>query len=481
VTLTSEAIMDILFSAFHAGNVELVELILSHATYFDLNTRDERRNTPLLYASAWGQVGIMNQILSGQQSVNVNSKDCEGKSALHWASSQDHHEAVQVLLQHRVIDKNARDRDERTPLICASELGFTQVVKVLLEDPDVERNARNKNHLTALRLASQNGYSQVVKVLLEDPGVERNARDFFGWTSLLLASYEGYSDVVKVLLEDRGVNLDAKEKEGRNALLLASINGQTDTFRTLLSSGMFKISESDYYGQNALHLAAFEGKVDIVQIIMSSFPVLSRDDVNTRDANNNTPLALAALGERFEMVKLLLNYPGIDVEAVNSDGQNALHMACSVGNREIAELLLQTTGINVNASDNGGYTALHWASQSASPNRIPFRTRKPDFPVDQSGYDHVAKYLFPVNRSEVVGLLLKSGVDVNAQEKDGKTALHLAVKNREDEIVKLILSSPALDLHLKDNCGVAAYESLWGYFPLQARNTRKRSAFWMDN
>jgi len=51
-----------------------------------------------------------------------------------------------------------------------------------------------------------------------------------------------------------------------------------------------------------------------------------------------------------------------------------------------------------------------------------------------------------------VRILLDSGVDVNERDRDGSTALHLAVQMRQDAIIRLLLEEGA-STHVKDCSG----------------------------
>ena len=55
------------------------------------------------------------------------------------------------------------------------------------------------------------------------------------------------------------------------------------------------------------------------------------------------------------------------------------------------------------------------------------------------------------NYPELVGYIIEKNADVNKQNNDGDTALHLALKSRNFEIIKLIMSKkPALDIKNKE-------------------------------
>ena len=68
---------------------------------------------------------------------------------------------------------------------------------------------------------------------------------------------------------------------------------------------------------------------------------------------------------------------------------------------------------------------------------------------------HIAVYHA---NEDIVQLLLNSGADVNIQDKYGFTALHYAVFTRNEEIVQLLLNSAAANTSLKDDQGKTALD-----------------------
>ena len=89
--------------------------------------------------------------------------------------------------------------------------------------------------------------------------------------------------------------------------------------------------------------------------------------------------------------------------------------------------------------------------------------------VNERGWrDHTAlEYAIDHNNSEVVGLLLNAGADVDLKDDDGKTALHHAVgyyhpeyygyRSADPEIVKLLLKHGA-DVNVRDADGQTPLE-----------------------
>ena len=81
-------------------------------------------------------------------------------------------------------------------------------------------------------------------------------------------------------------------------------------------------------GQSLLHIACRRGHTHLV----NTFIVKYKLDVNAQDLKSNTPLIVAALEGKEEVVSLLLNNDfGCDVNVKGDLGQSFLHIACQKG------------------------------------------------------------------------------------------------------------------------------------------------------
>ena len=127
-------------------------------------------------------------------------------------------------------------------------------------------------------------------------------------------------------------------------------------------------------------------------------------DVNAVDSDGDTALVTAALRGHTATVTALLaapdlnvnaaSGPGRNVNAANRAGRSALMMAAGGGHTATVTALLAAPSLEVNAGDLTGKTALTWAALGG----------------------HTA----------TVAVLLAAGLDVNAAYRAGRTALMLA-------------------------------------------------------
>ena len=171
---------------------------------------------------------------------------------------------------------------------------------------------------------------------------------------------------------------------------------------------------------------------------------------------------------------MVINYSSrpVDINAKNHDGVTPLHMA-ALSNSESCTMLLKYEA-DVNSATNYGHTPLQYAAENGCYkacrllSRIEgtnFKGRTVYYPNENLNFDlqnyygetalHLVintrdavimhskkKWLF--NRctdryTKIVKFLLNKGADVNLQNYDGETPLHLAASYEMEYIVKLLL------------------------------------------
>jgi hypothetical protein len=178
-----------------------------------------------LIKAAAGETSGLGEILTR---VNVNSRDCHGRTALYVAVTEQKRDAVELLLA-KGEDPNLRVTGGDTVLVTA----------VRADDADI-----------------------VYKLVTH--GADVNTRTDDGYV-LLEAVKESCPDVVASLLA-RGANARLVDENGRTAVMLAIKRGYVEIVGFLLSAGA-DLNAVSYDGDHAIVLALQERRIDLVNLL----------------------------------------------------------------------------------------------------------------------------------------------------------------------------------------------------------------------
>ena len=109
-------------------------------------------------------------------------------------------------------------------------------------------------------------------------------------------------------------------------------------------------------GGTLLHKAAAAGSYEVVKLLLGD----PRVDVRAKDVGGGSALQLAVYEGHVEMVKLFLAHPRVDVNARDNEGLSVL--AGALSHADVVKLLLEDPRLNVNAKDNLGGSVLMLAA-----------------------------------------------------------------------------------------------------------------------
>jgi hypothetical protein len=174
----------------------------------------------LLKASSNGDAEEVRRLLGLK--ANVNAKDENENTPLMFASEDGHLGIVNLLLLEKGIDINAKNKEGQTPLALAVLNGHKDIVKLLLEK-DADVNAKLNEHwggATILMMAVAKDYPDIMEMLLKK-GADVNAQDGDGKTALFLALEYGRPKIVEILKAASAIDqLSRKLKEIKSRMNL---------------------------------------------------------------------------------------------------------------------------------------------------------------------------------------------------------------------------------------------------------------------
>jgi len=120
------------------------------------------------------------------------------------------------------------------------------------------------------------------------------------------------------------------------AIFEASRNGEANEVKALLlRKGGGSVKYHDQYGLTALHAAAFKGHKDVMTVLIE----LAGLDLECEDEEGHVPLHMAVESGDVGTVQVLVE-KGVNLNVVNKRGATPLYMAKIWGHHDICELLL---------------------------------------------------------------------------------------------------------------------------------------------
>ncbi|EGX95027.1 ankyrin 2,3/unc44 [Cordyceps militaris CM01] len=444
-----------LHSAILAKRKALVCELMSNGANLDLADKDLKG--PLHCAAEVGDLDIVEALIKNAPSTSQGVVEyllrkfpdaqqragSGGRTPLHIAATHGHLNVVKMLLDYEhptdgrltsvkessssqaeslarpvasvafgpIFDINQRTAEGRTSLHLACRGGKIEVVKFLL-DRHADSTIFSYNGESCLWDAARFGHLQVVQHLLN---YEALASGINKWNSsgitLLSASCATKSHLVAEELLDAGADCAIANNDGSTPFTEAITRSDCRSMSALLKSKSFK--------ENSLQAISY--KVD---------------------GEPSTALHLACQRHNLNMVRLLvreLPLKHLHESLKDVHGRTPLHEASRMGYHGIVNVLL-SEGASVNETDGNGWTPLHYASHEALGYlHVPSGFRSRDASSDDYWDRDENAYGSDENYDETVKLLMGAYANVEARNRNGDTALHLAAIQGHTSRVSLLL------------------------------------------
>lgn len=243
-----------------------------------------------------------------------------------------------------------------------------------------------------------------------------------------------------------------KDLEKRLIPFLARLCDTGDPgFTTWFRTYAFKIYKMPWTG-NMLFLAACLGIHTLVKHLIASNKDL---DVDEKDDKGRTPLTLAAVDGREEVVKLLLETGKVDVNSYDRRGYTALYYAIMGRHNAVIHLLLETGKLDMNYKKPRGRSPLDFASRYCNEAAVRLMLERYDdylYVDSKDDFGRTALSIAAEKGSErIISLLLDTGkADPDSRCREGRTPLSYAAEYGKSEVIKLLLETGNVNVNAKD-------------------------------
>ncbi|KYM96488.1 Leucine-rich repeat serine/threonine-protein kinase 1 [Cyphomyrmex costatus] len=426
-------------------------------------------------AALWDNAELLEDLLRGEHTQYINSKDSWGRTPMHAAAITENSRCLDVLLTAGA-DPNVTcgpRGHHRTPLHVCAEHGHAGNVEKLLSF-DADLMIRDDDGLKPIDIAEKSSHDSCI-YLLKAAAEKYELAKQATHASLRAACIQGDTVAARNIIQSLSTDLECvvnMAPNGANTLLFVSCeSGHKDIVRLLLDHGAdCRIHPVTKYCP--LYIACYHGKLEIVELLLRHFPKQTQQLTVERWL----PIHAATINGHHLVIDILLKfeYPQhvyqryrdpsgefeyelpFDINAQDVTGQHALYIASMLGNVKCIELLLDKKDdkmiypVNLDLyCNNGSETALHAAVRGKHtevvnallqaganlelPVKIPYDQNDPD-----GSYSSVLTIACQNRDVKIADLLLKHGAVDNECK-----ALKIAAQNRDEALTAKLLSIKA--------------------------------------
>ncbi len=388
------------------GSLPMVELLLAAGA--DPDAARPMGDTALMFAAQAGSVAVVRRLAAA--GANVNAATAGGHTALMWAAAEAHAGVARALIDEgaALVDVRTtatpyvprRRRPRRGPILLREGEAANPAEFPRDGETDPPRTAGG---FTPLLYAVLAGDGETVRVLL-DSGADVNDASPDGSSALMLALAKRHEELA-LLLIDRGAD---PNYDRRDAARDARARAAGTPGRTPVEAAAETV---DFAGYAALHLAAATGQHRALRALLAAgadpdapmdrpkrftdafeVGVFASPGAGRLTQRGTTPFMVAAKTVDIEAMRILAQ-AGADPFATTADGTTALILAAGLGKRAAQDI-----------------TYYEWDEHRA---------------IDAARY--------------ALGL----GLDINAANQWGATALHGAVYHAAGDLIRFLVENGA--------------------------------------
>lgn len=409
-------------------NIEIAKILIELGA--DVNAKDKVGRTPLIFATEYYD-NESNDIIKLliESGADVNCKDDTGLTPLMYAT-KEHRVGIAKLLIESGADIQAKDKNGWTVYRYAETYHTTGVKNLLVQ---IE-NKLEKNKLSKMYEAAVKNDVETVRKLI-DAGADINATDNYGWTPLSLAIKNDSSDVERLLI-------------GAGADLLSGFSvwlttKEHKTYSTANQYAYFVRTVREYYLENKKTISA-KTEIELINDIVQSYGLGYEIFKNYGHSS-----ARSALKAYLRFCEDRTSYKSA------SKREQFLKKTTSKFTSPSLRKLKKTLN-NLTEEQRKALFGSLGLKKSVENQNTPSKAIQ-DYKTDISLKEDIGPFFKSAEANDTQKLqeILQSGIDINAKDNYGWTALMRAASKNAVETSRILIDAGA-DINAIDNCGWTA-------------------------
>ncbi|EGG24015.1 hypothetical protein DFA_06153 [Cavenderia fasciculata] len=434
-----------------------------------LDFRDSDGKSAMHYCIEYDALASLDLLLQSPLASDVNHRDKDDWTPLHYAALFDRIECALILIQHSSVNINALTNEGWTPLHVCAWRGHSDFANMLVEK-NAKLSIKNKQGQTPLQLAHNSNHTQLAQdiseaILNRDDDLNQHHHHHHHHSTSPkpstminnnnnnggLVNSPSFSEELSTLYQDvlstlqrgepvhhfeEGVNYNViRDMNGATALHFSALNDMVDMITVLVEKHHMNVNLLDQSGRTPLHYASYAGKIDAMKSLIGHG---SHVNYGIGSPLNDQPTSVNMITSKSK----------------KEYGIAAIHEAAASGDAKAVSLLLSSNA-NINARSYYG-TPLHYAASVGAADVVRYLLghgadarlkNDQEKGADPSLANELAESPLHVASShglvDMAQVLIGRGANLEAKDRWGETPLHKAATSNNTRVLELLLGMGA--------------------------------------
>jgi len=416
----------------------ITKLILTQP-YADYNLQDNYGDTLLMLSIEMDNQNLTKFLLE-QPFIKINLTNIYGESALALAIEYKRKDAIENLLNCKDIDVNCTDNNGVSILMKAIKYSISKdIIKRLIDDPNIDLTVVDNKGKNLLFYIINFNCTGIIDYLIKK-GVDLNINHCLITRELPLNMAIKYADskIIQEILSVPNLDINKIDERGRTPLMTAIENENLESVKLLLKDENLIVNKNDRFKRIPLNYAAEHNLLNIIELLINHKDIL----INNRDIEGKTCLICASLNDNVKIINLLLEKKA-DINIQDNYNYTALMYTIENNFYKSFNTLITVEGINLNLINDNKQNALHLAVMTDNTGMVKKIVENPTTDVNFIGNDNKTALLLAVNSKYCNDLadelLVRNDIDINIKDIYNNTALSLSIELNKPSLTKKIL------------------------------------------